>query len=154
ADPRRAVAVRGAAAARAPPPPRAEAPLAGRGELPRGLLRRRGRARADRGRVTTRDPTLFSPLPVGPVELRNRILPTGHATGYADGHVPGERLRAYYRERARGGVALIVSEVTAVHPTGEQPNNVMRLYDDGIVDAYRAMIPELHALGCRFVGQL
>ena len=41
-----------------------------------------------------------------------------------------------------------------MHPTGEQPNNVMRLYDDRIVDAYRAMIPELHEYGCRFVAQL
>jgi 2,4-dienoyl-CoA reductase-like NADH-dependent reductase (Old Yellow Enzyme family)/thioredoxin reductase len=103
---------------------------------------------------TTRYPNLFSSLAVGTVTLRNRIVQTGHATGYADGHVPGERLRAYYRERARGGVAMIVSEVSAVHPTGEQPNNVMRLYDDRIVDAYRAMMPELHGLGCRFVGQL
>jgi 2,4-dienoyl-CoA reductase (NADPH2) len=99
-------------------------------------------------------PTLLSPLPVGNVVLRNRIVQTGHATGYARDHIPQDRLRAYYRERARGGVAMIVSEVTAVHPTGQQPNNVMRLYDDRIVDAYRAMLPELHELGCRFVAQL
>jgi len=121
------------------------------GRLPENDRARRGRLAAV---TATSYPTLFSPLEVGTVTLRNRIVQTGHATGYADRHVPGERLRAYYRERARGGVAMIVSEVSAVHPTGEQPNNVMRLYDDRIVDAYRAMMPELHELGCSFVGQL
>src|ERR1044071_6820452 len=99
-------------------------------------------------------PHLFAPITIGQVELRKRIVQTGHATGYAEDHVPGPRLRAYYRERARGGVAMIVSEVSSVHPTGRHPNQVPHLFDERIVAAYREVTEELHALDCRFIAQL
>ena len=99
-------------------------------------------------------PHLFAPITIGNAELRNRIVQTGHATGYAEDHLPGARLRAYYRERARGGVAMIVSEVSAVHATGRHPNQVPHLFDERIVAAYREVTEELHALDCRFVAQL
>jgi 2,4-dienoyl-CoA reductase-like NADH-dependent reductase (Old Yellow Enzyme family) len=99
-------------------------------------------------------PHLFEPIRLGRVELRNRIVSTGHTTGYAEDHVPGKRLRAYYRERARGGVAMIVSEVSSVHPTGRHANNVIQIYDERIVPAYRTVVEELHGLDCRYVAQL
>jgi mycofactocin system FadH/OYE family oxidoreductase 2 len=99
-------------------------------------------------------PHLFAPLTLGKTELRNRIVSTGHTTGYAQGNVPGERLRAYYRERARGGVAMIVSEVSSVHPTGRHANNVIQIYDEAVVPAYRIVAEELHGLDCRYVAQL
>src|SRR5262249_38129599 len=63
-------------------------------------------------------------------------------------------LAAYYRERARGGVAMIISEASAVHPTAGHMSNTIRLYDDRIVEAYRRFVPVLHELGCRFVAQV
>ena len=55
-------------------------------------------------------PNLLAPLTIGPVELRNRLVMTGHVTGMAKDHFPGDQLREYYLERARGGVAMIVSD--------------------------------------------
>ena len=99
-------------------------------------------------------PLLFTPLRVGRVELRNRIVQTGHVTGMAQNGVPGDDLQAYYRERAAGGVALIIGEAGSVHPTAKHMASMVKLYEEPIVQAYRTFVPQLHALGTRFVAQL
>ena len=99
-------------------------------------------------------PRLFAPISLNGVELRNRIVQTGHVTGMAYTHLPGPELLAYYKERARGGVALIISEAGSIHPTARHMSSVIQLYDERIVPAYRTVAHELHALGCRFVAQL
>lgn len=54
---------------------------------------------------------MFSPLQVGPVTLRNRIALPPLSTYYSGtGRFVSERLIAYYRERALGGVGLITTE--------------------------------------------
>jgi 2,4-dienoyl-CoA reductase-like NADH-dependent reductase (Old Yellow Enzyme family)/thioredoxin reductase len=61
---------------------------------------------------------LLSPLQVGPVELRNRIVSTAHQTTLVHDHLPTDDFLAYHEARARGGVGLIVLEATAVDPSG------------------------------------
>ncbi len=58
-------------------------------------------------------PTLFSPLEVGPVTIRNRIVFTGHHTNLAD-EAPGPEIAAYYEARAAGGTGLIIVEIASV----------------------------------------
>jgi 2,4-dienoyl-CoA reductase-like NADH-dependent reductase (Old Yellow Enzyme family) len=41
--------------------------------------------------VSTSLERLFSPLPVGPVTLRNRIVSPPHGTGFAQGGLPSEQ---------------------------------------------------------------
>lgn len=59
--------------------------------------------------TTAAFPHLFSPLRLGSLTLKNRILMGSMHTGLED--LPGgfERLAAFYAERARGGVSLIVT---------------------------------------------
>lgn len=63
-------------------------------------------------------PRLFAPLDVGPLRLRNRVVMSAMATGFAtaEGGVTPE-LIAYYEARARGGVGMVVVEGTM--PMGE-----------------------------------
>ena len=62
------------------------------------------------------------PPPVQPLALRgtilaNRIVSSGHDTVMVDdGHVT-DRLVAYHRARAAGGVGLIIVQVAGVHET-------------------------------------
>ncbi|MEQ9260528.1 MAG: FAD-dependent oxidoreductase [Roseovarius sp.] len=49
---------------------------------------------------------LFEPLEIRGRRLRNRIVSTSHAPGYAEGGLPLERYQAYHEEKARGGLAL------------------------------------------------
>ena len=46
---------------------------------------------------------LFSPITIGTMTLKNRIVLLPTALGYTEGGRPGPRLTAYLEERARGG---------------------------------------------------
>jgi hypothetical protein len=61
---------------------------------------------------------LFTPLRVGGLTLKNRIVSTAHAEAMAEGGKPGPRLSAYHEAKARGGAALtIIGGSTSVHPS-------------------------------------
>lgn len=53
---------------------------------------------------------LFSPMKIGPMTVRNRIVSTAHGTGYSQHGLPTEQ----YARRAghKGGVGLIEIELT------------------------------------------
>ena len=57
--------------------------------------------------------TLFSPIKLGPLTLRNRIAmaPLTRQMAEADG-TPNDEMAAYYTRRARGGLSLIITEGT------------------------------------------
>ncbi|MCC7073925.1 MAG: NADPH-dependent 2,4-dienoyl-CoA reductase [Deltaproteobacteria bacterium] len=54
-------------------------------------------------------PHLLSPLTVGPLALKNRVLMGSMHTGLEDRFFHYGKLATYFAERARGGVALIVT---------------------------------------------
>ena len=49
-------------------------------------------------------PLLLSPLRIGPVEIRNRIVSTAHQTTLVEDGVPTDDFVAYHAARAEGGV--------------------------------------------------
>src|ERR1700680_4658610 len=51
-------------------------------------------------------PSLFSPLQIGPIEIKNRIQITPHELQYMEGGLASDTLLNYFVERARGGVGL------------------------------------------------
>lgn len=99
-------------------------------------------------------PTLFSPLSIGNITLKNRILSTGHDTSYATDGTINERLIAYHRARAAGGAGLIVCQVAAVHPSAFYTSHCLSALDDGCIDGYRALASACHEYDCRVFGQL
>ena len=64
---------------------------------------------------------------IGAMQLKNKIVmaPMGSNFASEDGNA-SERLKAYYEERAKGGVGLIILETSAVSwPAGSSmPNTV------------------------------
>jgi 2,4-dienoyl-CoA reductase-like NADH-dependent reductase (Old Yellow Enzyme family)/thioredoxin reductase len=100
-------------------------------------------------------PTLFKPIRVGPIELRNRVLVTAHVPRLADDTVPGARYIAYHRARARGGVALQMTGATPVHPSsGRSAANALENVDDRIIPGYRGLSDAVHEEGGRVLAQL
>ncbi|HET9634185.1 MAG TPA: NADPH-dependent 2,4-dienoyl-CoA reductase [Terrabacter sp.] len=59
--------------------------------------------------MTTAYPSLLEPLDLGFTTLRNRVVMGSMHTGLEDRARDFDRLAAYYAERARGGVGLIVT---------------------------------------------
>ena len=97
---------------------------------------------------------LFSPLRIGGVEMRNRILSTGHQTFLARDGVPGEDLIAYHEARARGGAGLIIVESARFHASAFTDYPELVVTEDRAIPAYRALAQAVHRHGARIFGQL
>lgn len=97
---------------------------------------------------------LFSPLQVGELTLRNRIVSTGHDTTMpTDGRV-NDALIAYHEARAAGGVGLIVAQVTGVHESARYTNHVLMGSDDSCIDGFARLAERIHAYGAKVFVQL
>ena len=78
-------------------------------------------------------PTLFSPIDIGGVRLRNRIIHASIVTQYVANGTPTERLLNYYKARAAGGAAAIVTEPIAMTRFSRLPSR-LRCWDDSGFD--------------------
>jgi 2,4-dienoyl-CoA reductase (NADPH2) len=65
-------------------------------------------------------PHIFSPLKIGNVTVKNRILMGSMHTGLEDLPDAGERLSAYFVERALGGVGMIITGGIGPHAVAGQ----------------------------------
>jgi len=100
-------------------------------------------------------PRLFSPLRLGGLTLNNRIVSTAHSTGLSDGTRLGDRVIAYYAARARGGVGLIITGSTSVHPTSTSKlMPALANWDDSVIEPYRRLAAAVHPYGTRIFAQL
>ena len=64
----------------------------------------------------TRYPHLLSPLRIGNVTVRNRIMQTAHVKLFTAGGVDSQRNVDYQVARARGGAGLLITGNRVVHP--------------------------------------
>ena len=91
--------------------------------------------------------TLLSPLKVGNVILKNRVIMGSMHTGLEEHPDGSSRLAAFYAERARGGVGLIVTG-------GFSPNSAGRVFEEGAelvseeqLDFHRPLVKAVHDNG-------
>ncbi|MBW2499746.1 MAG: FAD-dependent oxidoreductase [Deltaproteobacteria bacterium] len=99
---------------------------------------------------------LASPLRIGGMELRNRIAMAAMGVEIAgeDGHA-GEPIIAYYEERARGGVGLIITEVCAVaYPRGANAHRQLGISSDEFLPGLRQLTERVHRHGAKIALQL
>lgn len=97
---------------------------------------------------------LFEPITLGNVEIRNRVVMTGHGTGMAKDYLPTEQHVAYYRERAIGGAGLIGMAFPQIHPTSQDVPGEPRAWMPEIVPGLRRISDAVHEHGARIVMQL
>ncbi|MBI4254367.1 MAG: NADH:flavin oxidoreductase, partial [Candidatus Rokubacteria bacterium] len=63
--------------------------------------------------------SLWSPITIGTLVLRHRLVMAAMGSGFpTPGGAVTERLVRYLARRARGGVALVTTEATAVDASG------------------------------------
>jgi 2,4-dienoyl-CoA reductase-like NADH-dependent reductase (Old Yellow Enzyme family) len=99
-------------------------------------------------------PHLLSPVDLGPVTLRNRVVSTSHQTGLVHDHLPTPDLEAYHEARARGGAGAVFLEATAVHASGLLTAHTIGGFRPEIVTAYRRLAERVHAHDTRLFVQL
>lgn len=99
---------------------------------------------------------LFEPGRIGKVKIRNRIvmLPMGAYFPGPTGEM-SDRTRAYYVERAKGGVGLIIVGLSGVTPR-EQPitRNYTTLAETNLLPSHYHLTEAVHAHGAKIGIQL
>jgi len=99
-------------------------------------------------------PQLFSPLSLAGRTLRNRICLPATLTNYGRNNRVTERWRNFLVERARGGAALLVSEIIAVDPEALAQQAIVTGFDDSNDDGFRRTAEAVNDAGACLVGQL
>ena len=99
-------------------------------------------------------PHLFSPLRVGARTLRNRICLPATVTNFAAANMITERWTQFLVERARGGAAMVVTEVVAVDPEAVAQATTVIGFDDRNNAGFTATSAAIEDAGGLMVAQL
>ncbi len=100
--------------------------------------------------------SLMSAGAISNLELRNRIILAAMGSNFAepDGTC-GERIQAYYEERARGGAGLLIMETAAVSwPAGSTMPNMVGFSEDRFIEGLSQLARRVHAHGAKIAAQL
>ena len=97
---------------------------------------------------------LFSPVDLRGKTLRNRIVFGAHTAKMAEQGIPGERHLGYYRERAMGGVAMLVIEPVPVHAAAVLTRANLRYSSDEVIPHFRKITDTVHEEGALILQQL
>ena len=99
---------------------------------------------------------LFSPMKIGNVEIKNRIIMAPMCMGF--GQYNGcatETMMDYYEERAKGGVGLIFTEITRINDiTGASSFGQLGMSHDYQIPALREMAGRIHKHNCKIMVEL
>ena len=95
-------------------------------------------------------PNLLSPIRMGPLTFRNRVVIPGHSMnlGTEDKKV-GDRYIGYLRERARGGAAVVGMGSAPIHPSSVMGIMSPQLWEEDCVDGLAKAAEAVHAEGSR-----
>jgi len=103
-----------------------------------------------------RYPHLFSPLKIGNITVRNRIMQSAHAMAFNSPEgLTTDRDVYYHAARAKGGIGLMITGNRLIHPTS---NTFCRGYSYGyrpeMVERDRALTDVVHGFGSHIFAQL
>lgn len=100
-------------------------------------------------------PHVTRPLELGHVTLRNRIVLPSHTLLYGEDRILSDRHIAYYRERALGGVGMIIAEGASVHASakGAFKNSISGI-DKRSIPQYEKLARTMHDLDTVVLVQL
>jgi len=104
--------------------------------------------------MSTQAGFLFTPLKIGSLTVPNRIVFSAHLTNYAEDFLPSERHVWYYRERARGGAGLIITEEQSTHPTDHPYEKLIHAFHPRVIPYYHRITSKVHAEGVPILAQI
>ena len=99
---------------------------------------------------------LLSEGRIGNVTLKNRVIMTAMGVDCAevDGSA-GQRVSDYYEERAKGGVGLIITEVTRVNNYhGLALGGQLSMASDDMIEPFSKLVDKVHSHGTKIFVQL
>jgi N-ethylmaleimide reductase len=104
---------------------------------------------------TTNTKVLFTPMQIGPITLKHRIVmpPMSRLRAHWPSGVPSDLNVEYYRQRASNG-GLMMTEATAVAPAGRGYRGAPGLYSNEQVTGWRRVTDAVHSKGGHIFAQL
>ena len=104
-------------------------------------------------RKTSNAANLFSPVEVGPLALRNRVVMAPLTRSRAGpGNVPTQLNALYYAQRASAG--LIISEATQISPEGQGYISTPGIHSAEQIEGWKCVTKAVHVAGGHIVLQL
>lgn len=97
---------------------------------------------------------LFSPITLGRLILKNRIVMAPMTRSQSPNNIPTKEVVSYYKRRAEGGTGLIISEGTFInHPVANGYPDVPAFYGDAL-NMWREVVNEVHASNAKIMPQI
>ena len=99
--------------------------------------------------------SLFKPFKVRDLVIPNRILMAamGNNLSGPEG-IPSSRTMAYYLERAKGGVGMIITEAVAVSLTGRHRARALCLFNPAHEQGMKRLVEAIHRVGSKVAIQI
>jgi 2,4-dienoyl-CoA reductase-like NADH-dependent reductase (Old Yellow Enzyme family)/thioredoxin reductase len=100
-------------------------------------------------------PLLLSEGSIGGMVVRNRMVMPAMGVNMAEGGFVNDAIINHYVERAKGGVGLIIVEVTCVDaPLGLNTSRMLVIDDEEYIPGFRRLTDAIHAQGARCVLEI
>ncbi|MFZ1480960.1 MAG: NADH:flavin oxidoreductase [Paracoccaceae bacterium] len=98
---------------------------------------------------------LLQPYDLGHLRLRNRIMTTSHEPAYGEDGMPKDRYRLYHLERAKAGVAMVMTAGSASVSRDSPPvfSNLL-VWKDEVVPWMKQLTDDCHEVGAAVMIQL
>jgi 2,4-dienoyl-CoA reductase-like NADH-dependent reductase (Old Yellow Enzyme family)/thioredoxin reductase len=104
--------------------------------------------------LSTPYPHVFSPIAYGPRTARNRLVRTATTSNLSEKQKVSDRLVAFFRNVARGGVGTVITESVAVHPSYSGGQGTLQLYDPAVLPGLERLVKAVRDEGALFFCQL
>lgn len=99
--------------------------------------------------------SLFRPLTIKSLKLKNRFVMAPMTRSFSPGGVPTNDVADYYRRRADGGVGLILSEGTVIaRPDSSKDPNIPHFHGTEALNGWKKVIDSVHAAGGKMGPQI
>lgn len=98
---------------------------------------------------------LFTPIRIGSMEVKNRIVMAPMTTNWApdDGTI-SQKMIDYWEERAKGGVGLIIFEAVTIDAAFPYIIRTVGLWDDNLIPRFKRFVDAMHAHGAKVAPQI
>ena len=98
---------------------------------------------------------LFTPFHNKTLSLQNRVVMAPMTRSKSPGGIPTAEVAAYYRQRAEGGVGLIITEGTTIdRPGASNDPDIPNFHAAASLEGWRRVVDEVHAAGGKIAPQL
>jgi NAD(H)-dependent 7beta-hydroxy-3-oxo-delta4-cholenoic acid oxidoreductase len=98
---------------------------------------------------------LFTPIKIGSMEVKNRIVMAPMTTNWApdDGTI-SQKMIDYWEVRAKGGVGLIIFEAVTIDVAFPYIIQTVGLWDDKLIPGFKRFVDAMHAHGAMIAPQI